>query len=175
MLLVFVAISLYPVLNVVSISLRPGDKLMSADLSLIPENWTFESYVRLFTDQPVLIWLRNSLLVVSLVTLMGVVLASISGYAFSRFRFVGRGACLVIILVTQMFPATMLMLPLYVLIAKLHLVNTFLGLKSFQASMTTQWGLYAASAILARPPVVAIFLLLSRYLVSGLTLGSVKE
>ena len=41
--------------------------------------------------------------------------------------------------------------------------------------MSTEWGLYAAAAILVSLPVIVIFLLLSRYLVSGLTLGSVKE
>jgi arabinogalactan oligomer/maltooligosaccharide transport system permease protein len=50
-----------------------------------------------------------------------------------------------------------------------------LGLKSFQASMSTQWGLYAAASILVSLPVVIVFLMLSRFLVSGLTLGSVKE
>jgi arabinogalactan oligomer/maltooligosaccharide transport system permease protein len=50
-----------------------------------------------------------------------------------------------------------------------------LGLKSFQASMSTEWGLYAASSVLVSLPVVVVFILLSRYLVSGLTLGSVKE
>ena len=50
-----------------------------------------------------------------------------------------------------------------------------LGLKSFQASMSTQWGLYAAASILVSIPVVIVFLMLSKYLVSGLTLGSVKE
>jgi arabinogalactan oligomer/maltooligosaccharide transport system permease protein len=50
-----------------------------------------------------------------------------------------------------------------------------LGLKSFQASMSTQWGLYAAASILVSIPVVLVFMVLSRYLVQGLTLGSVKE
>ena len=50
-----------------------------------------------------------------------------------------------------------------------------LGLKSFQANMSTQWGLYAAASILVSLPVIVIFLMLSKYLVSGLTLGSVKE
>ena len=44
-LLLFVAISVYPVLNVFSISLRPGDRLRSQDLAIIPEDWTFDSYV----------------------------------------------------------------------------------------------------------------------------------
>lgn len=262
-LLVFVAIAVYPALNVLSISLRPGDQLRTSSLALIPENWTFDSYRQLFAEQPFVLWMSNSLLVSGLVTLTGVALAALGGYAFSRFQFVGKKATLLAILTTQMFPATMLLLPLYILIARLHLVNTFfglmifytatalpfclwqmkgfydtipvsleeaacidgctrwstfyrvtlplavpglvitalfsfmtawseyivaaqvlqerdiftlpLGLKSFQASMSTQWGLYAAASVLVSLPVVIVFILLSRYLVSGLTLGSVKE
>jgi arabinogalactan oligomer/maltooligosaccharide transport system permease protein len=263
LLLVFVAVSVYPALNVLSISLRPDNRLRSTDLAIIPENWTLASYKQLFTDQPFLKWLGNSLIVATGVTLTGVVLAAIGGYAFSRFRFVGRNATMLAILTTQMFPATMLLLPLYIVIAKLQLINTYLGLmvfytstalpfcvwqmkgfydtipgsleeaaridgcsrgmafwrvilplampglvitalfsfmaawseyivaaqvmqdeemftlplglKSFQASLSTQWGLYAAASILVSLPVVIVFLLLGKYLVSGLTLGSVKE
>jgi arabinogalactan oligomer/maltooligosaccharide transport system permease protein len=50
-----------------------------------------------------------------------------------------------------------------------------LGIKSFQANMSTEWGLYAAASLLVSIPVVVVFLILSKYLVSGLTLGSVKE
>lgn len=262
-LLAFVALAVWPVLDVVSISLRPGNQLRTTQWQLIPDDWTFASYQTLFSEQPFLRWLANSLLVSTAVTITGVALASIGGYAFSRFRFVGRGAMLIAILTTQMFPATMLLLPLYILIAKLGLINTYLGLcvfyvstalpfcvwqmkgfydtipvsleeaaridgcnrweaftkviaplatpglvitalfsfmtawseyivaaqvlqdremftlpvgiKSFQASMSTQWGLYAAAAILVSLPVVLVFLLLSRYLVSGMTLGAVKE
>ena len=49
-----------------------------------------------------------------------------------------------------------------------------LGLKSFQATMEATWGLYSAGAIVVSMPVVALFLFLSRFLISGLTLGSVK-
>jgi arabinogalactan oligomer/maltooligosaccharide transport system permease protein len=263
LLLSFVAISLYPALNVFTISLRPDDRLRSTDLSIIPDNWTVDSYVQLFTDQPFLRWLGNSMIVATGVTITGVVLAAIGGYAFSRFRFIGRKATMLAILTTQMFPATMLLLPLYIVIARLHLIDTYLGLmvfyvstalpfcvwqmkgfydtipnsleeaaridgcsrgvafwrvilplalpglvitalfsfmaawseyivaaqvmqdedmftlplglKSFQASLSTQWGLYAAASILVSLPVVIVFLLLSRFLVSGLTLGSVKE
>lgn len=263
LLLAFVAISLYPALNVLSISLRPDNRLRSNDLAIIPSDWTLNSYKQLFTEQPFLRWLGNSLIVAGAVTVTGVALAAIGGYAFSRFRFVGRNATMLAILTTQMFPATMLLLPLYILLAKLHLVNSYLGLmvfytstalpfcvwqmkgfydtipssleeaaridgcsrgiafwqvilplavpglvitamfsfmaawseyivaaqvmqdeemftlplglKSFQASMSTQWGLYAAASILVSLPVVIVFLVLSKYLVSGLTLGSVKE
>src|SRR3990170_8913133 len=79
LLLAFVAISIYPALNVLSISLRPGNRLRSTDLAIIPDDWTFSSYVQLFTEQPFLRWLANSLLVATLVTVTGVALASIGG------------------------------------------------------------------------------------------------
>ncbi len=262
-LILFSAVAVYPALNVLSISLRPGNRLRSTDLAIIPADWTLASYVQLFTEQPFLTWLFNSLLVSGLVTVTGVALASIAGYAFSRYSFTGRRAMMLAILTTQMFPATMLLLPLYILIARLGLVNTYLGLlvfytstalpfcvwqmkgfydtipasleeaaridgcsraaafwrvilplaapglvitalfsfmtawseyivaaqvmqdeamftlplgiKGFQASLSSQWGLYAAASLLVSLPVVVLFLSLSRYLVSGLTLGSVKE
>jgi arabinogalactan oligomer/maltooligosaccharide transport system permease protein len=49
-----------------------------------------------------------------------------------------------------------------------------LGLKSFQSNLTTEWGLYAAAAMVVSIPVVILFVVLSKWLVSGLTLGSVK-
>ncbi len=49
-----------------------------------------------------------------------------------------------------------------------------LGLKSFEDNMTSEWGLYAAASLIVSIPVVILFLVLSKWLVSGLTLGSVK-
>ena len=49
-----------------------------------------------------------------------------------------------------------------------------LGLRTFQASLATQWGLYAAGALVVSVPVIVVFLFLTRFLVSGMTMGSVK-
>ncbi|MEO1573309.1 MAG: sugar ABC transporter permease, partial [Bacteroidota bacterium] len=48
------------------------------------------------------------------------------------------------------------------------------GLKLFQGNLRAQWGLYAAGSLIVSIPVIALFLVLSRYLISGLTLGAVK-
>jgi arabinogalactan oligomer/maltooligosaccharide transport system permease protein len=72
--------------------------------------------------------LANSTLVAFVVTLTGVALASTTGYAFSRYSFVGKKAGMLSLLVTQMFPATMLLLPMYIMLVKLHLINTYLGI-----------------------------------------------
>ncbi len=261
-LALFSAVAVYPILQVVTISLRPADRLLSTSLEIIPANATLANYIGLFRDRPFLLWLWNSLFISGVVTLTGVVLASMTGYAFSRFSFAGKKIGLLSLLTTQMFPATMLLLPLYLMLIHLGLINTYLGiiiiytatalpftiwtmkgyydtipysleeaaridgcnqfqafykiilplaapalvitalfsfmtawaeylvaaqilqdsglwtlplgLKSFESNMSTEWGLYGASSILVTIPVVMLFLGLSKYLVSGLTLGSVK-
>jgi arabinogalactan oligomer / maltooligosaccharide transport system permease protein len=261
-LTVFAIIALYPVLQVVTVSLRPADRLLSTSLEIIPANATFASYIELFRDRPFLTWMFNSLFVSVVVTVTGVALASTTGYAFSRFQFFGKKAGMLGLLTTQMFPATMLLLPLYIMLIKLGLINTYvgviiiytatalpftiwtmkgyydtipytleeaaridgcnqfqaffrvvlplaapalvitalfsfmtawseylvarqilqdsalwtlpLGLKSFESNMSTEWGLYGAASLIVAVPVIVLFLGLSKYLVSGLTLGSVK-
>ena len=261
-LVVFAVIAVYPVFQVFTISLRPADRLLSTSLELIPKGASFNTYKVLFTERPFFLWLANSSLVAVTVTLTGVALASTAGYAFSRFRFIGKKMGLLSLLVTQMFPATMLLLPMYIMLVKLHLINTYLGiiimysatalpfciwqmkgyydtipmsleeagridgcnqfqtfymiilplaspalvitalfsfmsawteyvvaaqilqdtdlwtlplgLKSFEANMGSEWGLYGAASVIVMIPVVILFLSLSKWLVSGLTLGSVK-
>lgn len=261
-LVLFTFAILYPALNIIGVSLRIDDAFQSRSLALWTSESSFRSYVTLFLETDFLIWMKNSFLVSFVVTATGVVLASTSGYALSRFNFMGKRAVLSSILMTQMFPATMLLLPFFILLAKLGLINSYLGLiviysstalpfciwqmkgfydtihgaleeaarmdgcsrfsafikvilpvsapalvitalfsfmaswseyvvaaivlqdpglytlplglKSFQASLATQWGLYAAGAVVVSIPVTILFISLSRFLVSGLTVGSVK-
>ncbi|MHC1736853.1 MAG: sugar ABC transporter permease [Ignavibacteriaceae bacterium] len=261
-LIVFTLIVLYPIMNVITISIRPGDKLLSTSLAIIPDNPTFNNYTELFTNRPFLLWAWNSAIVSFVVTFTGVALASTAGYALSRFRFIGKQSTLLGLLTTQMFPATMLLLPMYIMLIKLELLNSYLGiivvysatalpfciwqmkgyydtipfsleesaridgcnkwqafykiifplaapalvitalfsfmtawseyivaaqvlqdtklftlplgLKSFESNMSTEWGLYAAASLVVSIPVVVLFVILSKWLVSGLTLGSVK-
>jgi arabinogalactan oligomer/maltooligosaccharide transport system permease protein len=261
-LFLFTLFALYPISQIVTIALRPGDQLLSPSLAIIPPHATFANFRILIFETPFLHWLANSTLVALAVALTGVALASTAGYALSRFRFLGRSTTLNGLLVTQMFPATMLLLPLYLILIKLGLINSYLGviiiytatalpfciwqlkgsydtipvsleeaaridgcsrwqsfylvilpltapamvitalfsfmtawneyvvaavvlqdvkiftvplgLKMFQSNLSTQWGLYAAGALLVSIPVVILFLVLSRYLISGLSSGSVK-
>ena len=120
--------TVYPVLVVVNVSLRPSDALYTTSLRLIPENATLRAFSTLLFQKSFLLWMRNSLIVALAVTILGVALASTAGYAFSRFSFPGRKGGMIALLVTQMFPATMLLLPLFILMRGLGLVDTLLGL-----------------------------------------------
>jgi arabinogalactan oligomer/maltooligosaccharide transport system permease protein len=72
--------------------------------------------------------LGNSVLAAAITTLLGIFLACTAAYAFSRFRFPGRRAGLLSFLVIQMFPGTMMMIPLYILVDRLGLLDQILGL-----------------------------------------------
>lgn len=120
--------SIFPVLRVLAISLRPGDRLMSTDLAIIPPDATLESYRIILFEKPFLSWLWNSAVITIATALIGVILAATAAYAFSRWKFPGRSVGLVFLLATQMIPASMLMIPIYILAIQLDLVGTYTGL-----------------------------------------------
>ncbi|MEX1010270.1 MAG: carbohydrate ABC transporter permease [Chthoniobacterales bacterium] len=86
------------------------------------------NFVALLVGTGFLRWLANSFFVALAVTAVGVLLSATAGYALSRFRFFGRLAVLNSLLVTQIFPATMLLLPIFLILVQFKLINTFFGL-----------------------------------------------
>ncbi len=127
-LLVYCVISIYPLLRIFSVSLRQGDRLFSTDLSIIPSGATFQSYINVLTKTNFLIWIWNSLIITVCTSLLGVIIASAAGYAFSRFRFPGKRMGLIAILGTQMIPAGMLLLPVFIILIKMQWINSYVGL-----------------------------------------------
>lgn len=127
-LVLFTVATVYPIVQIITVSLRPNDQLYSTSLAIIPAGASLEAYRVMLFEKPFLRWLLNSFLVSAAVTLFGVTLASTAAYALSRYRFPGRKAVMSVFLLTQMFPATMTMLPLYVLLRSLHLLDQFAGL-----------------------------------------------
>ena len=132
-LVVFVMIVLYPVLWVVSMALTPQQGF-SMSLSPIPTHPTLDNFAAIMTTKASDgSWLfgrqlLNSVVVSGATTALGIFLACTAGYAFSRFRFPGRREGLLMFLVSQMFPGTMMMIPLYVILDRLGLLNQLGGL-----------------------------------------------
>ena len=86
-LIVFCLITLYPLLNVLSVALRPGDQLFSTSLRIIPEDATLENFRKALFETDLLIWLKNSIIISTLTAIIGVFISITAGYAFSRFSF----------------------------------------------------------------------------------------
>jgi arabinogalactan oligomer / maltooligosaccharide transport system permease protein len=121
-------VAIYPLLQVITISLRPGNRLFSTSLALIPDNATLKSYSDVLFHSDFDVWIYNSLVISTVAAILGVCFAVPAGYAFSRFRFPGKRAGLLFLLSTQMIPAGMLLIPIFLLLSKLNLIDHYLGM-----------------------------------------------
>lgn len=120
-------VCIYPLLDVVKISLRPASRLFSTDLSLIPEDATLENFYNALFVRPYFVWLRNSIIISTLSSIIGVALSITAAYGFSRFKFTGRSAGMMSFLLTQIFPAPMTLLPMYILLKNFGLIDSYAG------------------------------------------------
>ncbi|WP_371100242.1 sugar ABC transporter permease [Streptomyces sp. PU_AKi4] len=118
-------VAVFPPLWLLATSFKP--KTDAFDTSLV-KDFTFGNYSHVVRDTDFLSWLQNSLVVVGLTTLIGVFISATTGYAVSRFRFPGMRPLMWMLLLTQMFPVAVLIVPLYNLLAGLGLLNQPVGL-----------------------------------------------
>ncbi|MEW1872432.1 MULTISPECIES: sugar ABC transporter permease [Streptomyces] len=118
-------VAVFPPLWLLATSFKP--KTDAFDTSLV-KDFTFGNYSHVVRDTDFLSWLQNSLVVVGLTTLIGVFISATTGYAVSRFRFPGMRPLMWMLLLTQMFPVAVLIVPLYNLLAGLGLLNQPIGL-----------------------------------------------
>jgi arabinogalactan oligomer/maltooligosaccharide transport system permease protein len=275
-LVLFTLFTIYPILWVVTIAFSgrqnlaiatlPSDPTWVDRLRAItpwPEVWSLSNFTSVMTDQPFAKWMLNSAIIAVGTTVVGVFLACTAAYAFSRFKFPGQRAGMMAFLVSQMFPGTLMLIPLFIILVQwlglgsnrlgliivyattsipfsvwmlkgyfdtipkdleeaaliegasvgkifwtiilplakpavavtalfsfmtswneFILAATFMnqeamytapvGLRFFVGGFSQQWGYFAAGSIIVSVPVVFLFLFLQKYLVSGLTAGSVK-
>ena len=141
-LIVMVLVTVYPILWVLTVAFSGQQELMFVDLPADPSLWqrvrailpwpeqmSMQNFFDVFTQQPFGRWLLNSAMVAAATTIAGVFLACTAGYAFSRFRFPGRRAGMMSFLVSQMFPGTLTLVPLYIIIVEwMRLGSNYLGL-----------------------------------------------
>jgi arabinogalactan oligomer/maltooligosaccharide transport system permease protein len=120
-------ISALPLVRVIGVSVKPGDRLFSTELEIFPKVWTWQNYVEVFTTTNFFHWIFNSLIITVLTAAIGVSLASTAAYALSRYKFPLRASILVFLMATQMIPVIVLLLPLYFILKRLGLIDTYFG------------------------------------------------
>ena len=252
---------LFPFYWLLASSVKPREELFRIPAIWVPENPTLDSFGRLFQGSFPL-WFKNSTIVALSTTALGLTLAALAAYGFSRFPFAGSRTLSTMFLFIQLFPVAGVVIPLFIVWSDLKLTNTYwsliitylvfglpvstwlmigffnavpveleeaamidgssrlgalwrvtlplslpglaataiyvfllawnefffaltfmsstemrtipVGLQSFFAEHSVDWGLVMAGSVVASLPVVVLFGLLSRYFVQGLTSGAVK-
>lgn len=119
---------LIPTLWMVSTAFKTNEEVMISPPKWIPDNPTFESFTRIWKDYPFLDYFLNSVFIVFVSTFITVAFAALAGYGASRFKFRGKGTFLSFLLVTQMFPSIMLLIPFYKVLKTFGLIDSHWGL-----------------------------------------------
>lgn len=257
-----VAVLFFPMYWMFMTSLAPQDQLYIYPPKLVHPNATLAAYVKIFRERPIERWLINSLVVVIFSGLSSLVISVLAGYSLSRYRVRGSGVLGYLLLSSRMLPPTLLVIPLFVFMSQLRLMNTLwsvvianvtfimpfatwmlksyfdsipreleeaayidgssrlgallritlplsapgvaatalysailawdeylfartflttnsvwtisVGLGSFRGEYITFWNEVMAASVIGTVPIIVIFLLLEKHLVSGLTAGAVK-
>lgn len=109
-------------------SLTPSARIVSQGVSLDPSGWSADNYVRLLRQTSFLGNMGHSLVVALGTVALGLLVSVAAAYAFSRFRFPGRRAFMLLFLAVNMFPVVLLILPLFVMMRRLGILDTHVGL-----------------------------------------------
>lgn len=135
-LIAYALFTLVPIYWVFTTSIKSSKELVSFPPSLIPKSVSFEHYKFVFTKTKLLRGIVNSLIISGLTTFISLVLASLAGYAFSRFNFRGKKIILATILGLYLIPPLINVIPLFLMFNKLGLLNSRLGLVIAYQAMT---------------------------------------
>lgn len=121
-------ISMLPFGYVVSTSFKETLSLFQYPPDWLPSNPTIENYRSLLTEYPFDRWLLNSFIVAGSVTAIKVVIDSMAGYAFAKMDFPAKEPLFLVVLLSLMIPLAATLIPLFIIVRELNLLNTYWGL-----------------------------------------------
>jgi putative chitobiose transport system permease protein len=141
LLLLLALLMLLPLIWLFSTSLKgPAENIFTSPPTLLPAEPSLEAYRRLFADQPMGLYLRNSAIVSALAVLANLTFCSLAAYPLARLHFRGRGLVLAVVVATILIPFQVVMIPLYLLMVMIGLRNTLWALVLPQAA--TAFGIF---------------------------------
>lgn len=145
--------SLFPFWWMLVSSLKPSGEIFSSPPTLWPHTVTLDHYVEIFLRANFWVYFTNSLIVAGIVTVVGTGTAALAGYALGRFNLKGRNAVLLMVLSVQMFPVVVLLIPLFILMSRLDLLNTLTGLVITYLTFALPFGIWMLRSYFMSIPV----------------------
>jgi len=127
-MLLALAATLFPFYWMVNTSLKPQSEVFQSPPTFVSANWTMAGYLQIWASRLIGRFFLNSAIVSIGSTLLAMALSALAAYGFSRFRMRWERPLILVLLFTQMLPGTLLIIPYFQLMAKLHLINTYLSL-----------------------------------------------
>jgi multiple sugar transport system permease protein len=124
LLIVAIIIVFLPLAWMLTVSVRPNLEVMKMPPSWIPQVFTLEGYIKIFSNPRYLVVFLNTTVVSLTVTAISLFLGAMAAYALARFRFAGQRTVLMFLITTQMFPLVLLCIPYFRIFITLGLYDT---------------------------------------------------
>jgi ABC-type glycerol-3-phosphate transport system permease component len=150
LIIAFVA---FPLVWMTASSFKPQTEQYVAPPTFFPKTWSLQGYIRLFQETRFALFFRNSLIVASCTTLLSMIVASLGGYALSRFRYRGFALFARATLLAYMVPSIMLVIPLFVVLVDLGLADTLQSLVITNTTFTLPFALWLMRAYFFNIPI----------------------
>lgn len=122
------AFTIIPFLWTLSTALKgPNESVYSMPPKLIPDQITFQNFVEVWQTLPIPLYLWNSVIITFFGMLLPMLIATLAGFPLARMNFKGRNVVFIIILATMMIPTEATMIPIYLILNKMQLLDTYTG------------------------------------------------
>jgi len=133
---------LFPFYWTLLTSLQPRGAIYRTHPSLLPEAFRWQSYLEIFQLRPFDLWLQNSFLVAAGTTVLNMALAIPAAYSLARFAYRGKRTLGMVVLVTQMLPASLIVVPIYLAFLRFGLLESKVGVVLAHCSMTLPYAIW---------------------------------
>lgn len=133
-------IMVFPLFWLFSTSLRPATELLQVPPSLLPQHWTIANFEKVFATAPVMSYLWNSVVFATISTVFILLTSTMAGYIFAKFKFPGNNILFMLVLATAIVPFEIYMVPLFLQMNALGLVNEPIGL--FLPYLVLSYGIF---------------------------------
>ncbi|CAH0416261.1 carbohydrate ABC transporter permease [Periweissella fabaria] len=127
-LLIIGLLMVYPMIWMLASSVKSANEILNQPLQLIPRTLHFENFTNALKAAPFMQWLWNSTWTTVVIVFMQLFFSSLIAYALTQFKFMGRNVLFAIILATYMLPSATTYIPSYVILGKMNLINSLVGL-----------------------------------------------
>jgi multiple sugar transport system permease protein len=149
-LLIAACCMVLPFLWMVLTSLKSNMEIVSTPATLFPKHSSFEGYRTVIQDAPFLRWLFNSAYTSVIITVVTIFTSALGGYIFAKFEFRGKRILFILILATMMIPFQVIMIPTYLIISKIGLIDHLSAI--ILPSLVSAYGVFMARQFIGDIP-----------------------
>jgi multiple sugar transport system permease protein len=142
----------FPLLWMIITSVKPQDELFRIPPSILPSHMTLEHYRSVLTETPFLLYFRNSVIIATGTTVIVVLIGALGAYSLVRFSYPGRERLASLVLFTYLLPSVVLVIPLYLMLARVGLANTLPSLMIAYTTFALPFALWILRSFMAGIP-----------------------